>query len=157
MNIEKLTCCLAKPMNAIRDLVSKVNEIITVHNDHLENHPSGGGGGSADTSMCVDFSVLFKEDGSTEISTETPAYSIADAFQERKNVYARIKSLNEGDPLEMFFLSPLAYVIDTEMEGNRVLMIAFSSMFDDALLSLFYEGYADEGNWLFSQQPVQFQ
>lgn len=40
MKIEKLACCLAKPMNAIRDLVSKVNELV----DGVNNLPEGGGG-----------------------------------------------------------------------------------------------------------------
>lgn len=84
MKIEKLACCLAKPMNAIRDLAAKVNELITAHNDHLENHPSGGGGGGSSTPGVCTVTVV------SEVSDDMSTYNFVSKdkmFEELKTTY----------------------------------------------------------------------
>lgn len=51
--IEKLTCCLAHPMNALRTLKEKINEVV----DAVNNLPEGGGGGgsSQGVGVCMTF------------------------------------------------------------------------------------------------------
>ena len=55
MTLEKLSCCLAHPMNALRNLKQKINEVIAAFNDHLENHPAGEGGGGGEPQLQADW------------------------------------------------------------------------------------------------------
>lgn len=84
MKIEKLACCLAKPMNAIRDLAEKVNEVIAAHNDHLENHPSGGGGGGESTGAGV---AILKVNCTTEDMASFTVTSFDKTYSELKSIY----------------------------------------------------------------------
>lgn len=85
MSLEKLTCCLAHPMTALRSLKNKVNEVITAHNDlvdKVENLPTGEGGETTATAgVCLVKFTAKANDGYTEYTSPTKdkLYSEIDA------------------------------------------------------------------------------
>lgn len=75
--IEKLSCCLAHPMTALRTLKDKLNEVITGHNalvKKVDNLPAGGGGGGGSNPPANMF--IFTVDFNEAVPGDSPAENI---------------------------------------------------------------------------------
>ena len=112
MKIEKLACCMARPMNAIRDLVAKVNEIITAHNEHTENHPSGGGGSeSVHEIMVVTAQITGEENGGLKITPNKTFSEMWTALTSNQFLVLEIPNVFEDD--DIVRLIPTIYYTGT--------------------------------------------
>lgn len=130
--LEKLTCCLAHPMTALRTLKNKINEVITAHNElvnKVDNLPAGGGGGG----------------GSSEPVTGGAGVAILNAscqFDPQNRV------LSDGVGFTPFTKLAECY------EGGGLVWCRLSLMMGDMLLgSLECAPVSFEGN-LFNFQPI---
>lgn len=113
--LEKLTCCLAHPMTALRTLKNKINEVITAHNalvNKVDNLPTGGGsgdtgGGSASSPgmLVITAPITGEVDGGLRITPDKTFSEIWDAVTHYQCVALDIPQLFEEDDVARIYPS----------------------------------------------------
>lgn len=107
MKIEKLACCLAHPVTALRSIKEKVNEII----DAVENLPAGGGSSSGGSGGPGVIAINATTEDMASVTIEKSLAEIEELVNQGQTV--RIDLHLPADGVNVFFVPLLTYVSDT--------------------------------------------